>query len=115
MNEDPDSGFFFMKKIMARTIIISNRLPVKILKEEGTFFYMPSEGGLATGLGSIYKSGKNLWIGWPGIATNKPEEKEEIEKALLEENMVPVFLSKKLRGKGVKAFISATSLKEQVN
>ena len=30
--------------------------------------YLPSEGGLATGLGSIYKEGENVWVGWPGLA-----------------------------------------------
>ena len=28
----------------------------------------PSVGGLATGLKSVHKRGKSLWIGWPGIS-----------------------------------------------
>ncbi len=43
---------------MSKTIIVSNRLPVKIIREDKDFFFMPSEGGLATGLGSIYKEGQ---------------------------------------------------------
>ncbi len=81
---------------MARTIIVSNRLPIRITKNGNQLVYQPSEGGLATGLGSIYKEGENLWIGWPGMYVNKKEEKEEITKNLRKENMVPVFLSKKL-------------------
>ena len=81
---------------MARTIIVSNRLPVRITKSGNKLAYKPSEGGLATGLGSIYKEGDNLWIGWPGMYVNKKEEREQIARDLKKENMVPVFLSKQL-------------------
>lgn len=81
---------------MGKTIIVSNRLPVKIIHEDDSFYYVPSEGGLATGLSSIYKQGDNLWIGWPGQSVKKEQEKEQITKDLKHENMVPVFLSRKL-------------------
>jgi len=81
---------------MGKTIIVSNRLPVKIIHEENSFYYMPSEGGLATGLSSIYKEGNNLWVGWPGQNIKKEEDKKQIAKDLKNENMAPVFLSKKL-------------------
>ncbi len=54
---------------------------------------MPSEGGLATGLGSIYKEGENIWIGWPGMAVNKSDHRAEITKNLKKESMKPVFLT----------------------
>ncbi len=79
---------------MAKTIIVSNRLPIKISRdEEDDLIYLPSEGGLATGLGSIYKQGGNIWIGWPGLPVNKGKEKAEICEELKKENMSPVFLS----------------------
>ncbi len=78
---------------MAKTIIVSNRLPIKIKKESNQLVYMPSEGGLATGLGSIYKEGNNIWVGWPGLAVNKTKEKDEIKERLKDENMRPVFLN----------------------
>jgi len=81
---------------MGKTIIVSNRLPVKIIHEDNSFYYVPSEGGLATGLSSIYKEGNNLWVGWPGQNIKKEEEKRQITKDLKQENMIPVFLSKKL-------------------
>jgi trehalose 6-phosphate synthase/phosphatase len=81
---------------MGKTIIVSNRLPVKVLREDDTIYYMPSEGGLATGLGSIYKNGKNLWIGWPGKHIKNESTRLKITEELYSENMVPVFLSKKL-------------------
>jgi len=79
---------------MGKTIIVSNRLPIRLEVKQGDLHYVPSEGGLATGLGSIYKEGDNIWIGWPG----KPiadERKEEVVDALAEHNMQPVFLTEK--------------------
>lgn len=78
---------------MSRTIIISNRLPLKAHKKESGITLEPSEGGLATGLGSVYKEGDNLWIGWPGLFLEKESEQEHVRAALLHENMQPVFLT----------------------
>lgn len=75
-----------------KTIIVSNRLPVKIVEQNGEYVLSPSEGGLATGLGSVYKKGDNIWIGWPGI--DVPEERQqEVTEKLAELNLIPVFLS----------------------
>ncbi|MFY0601798.1 MAG: bifunctional alpha,alpha-trehalose-phosphate synthase (UDP-forming)/trehalose-phosphatase [Cyclobacteriaceae bacterium] len=78
---------------MPKTIIVSNRLPVRITEEEGKYVYQPSEGGLATGLGSIYKEGDNVWIGWPGMEIPEESDKKEVTKNLVKENMKPVFLT----------------------
>lgn len=75
-----------------KTVIISNRLPVKIIEENNEYTLIPSEGGLATGLGDVYKSGNSIWIGWPGIEV--PEERqEEVKQKLAEHNLYPVFLT----------------------
>lgn len=79
---------------MARTIIVSNRLPVKVQKDnKGELQYKPSEGGLATGLGSIYKEGDNVWVGWPGLYFQDEDNKKEATDRLKDENMWPVFLT----------------------
>lgn len=80
---------------MPRILIVSNRLPVKLQKKDGQLQYKTSEGGLATGLGSIYKAGDNQWIGWPGLSVHSDTDKKEIRKGLGKENMIPVFLSQK--------------------
>ncbi|HVW94912.1 MAG TPA: bifunctional alpha,alpha-trehalose-phosphate synthase (UDP-forming)/trehalose-phosphatase [Mucilaginibacter sp.] len=77
---------------MSKTIIVSNRLPVKISKNGDEYTSSPSEGGLATGLGSIYKTGKNKWIGWPGTEIAEPADREIITGQLAELRLVPVFL-----------------------
>ncbi|MFD2247329.1 bifunctional alpha,alpha-trehalose-phosphate synthase (UDP-forming)/trehalose-phosphatase [Pontibacter ruber] len=78
---------------MAKLIIVSNRLPVKLQEKEGKLTYKPSEGGLATGLGSIYKEGDNIWIGWPGMVVEDAEKQQQIHEDLHKESMHPVFLS----------------------
>lgn len=79
---------------MAKTIIVSNRLPVSIKRENNRLVYKESAGGLATGLGSIYKQGENLWLGWPGVYIDNAEDRAEVMLSLHEQKMVPVFLSK---------------------
>lgn len=78
---------------MSRTIIISNRLPVTVSKQDDKFIFKPSEGGLATGLGSVNKDGEMLWIGWPGISVEGEDEVNEVKSKLSVENLVPVFLN----------------------
>jgi trehalose 6-phosphate synthase/phosphatase len=73
--------------------IISNRLPLKVSKTDNEYVYERSEGGLATGLGSLQDFAEKKWIGWPGIFSDNEEEKEEIRVGLLPENFHPVFLS----------------------
>jgi trehalose 6-phosphate synthase/phosphatase len=77
---------------MSKTIIVSNRLPVKIAEKDGEFTLAPSEGGLATGLGSIYRDGNNVWIGWPGLVVPEEKDQEEIRRQLAEMNLMPVYL-----------------------
>ena len=77
---------------MGKTIIISNRLPVKIEQENNELVYKASEGGLATGLNSVFKQGNNLWVGWPGLAIEKSQE-QEVHSNLIKQHMKPVFLS----------------------
>ena len=74
--------------------IISNRLPLKVSKSENNgFVYERSEGGLATGLGSLQDFTDRHWIGWPGIFSEVEEDKKEISSVMLKENFHPVFLS----------------------
>lgn len=76
-----------------KTIIVSNRLPVRIEKDGDKLAYKSSEGGLATALGSIYKEGDNIWVGWPGASFESEALKAEVTEGLKKESMRPVFLS----------------------
>ncbi len=68
-----------------RLVIVSNRIPVTIVNDNGTVRYKKSEGGLASGLGAyvdhIRKANSGaevIWIGWPG-GVAKDEKKTEHE------------------------------------
>ncbi|MBF9224051.1 bifunctional alpha,alpha-trehalose-phosphate synthase (UDP-forming)/trehalose-phosphatase [Hymenobacter ruricola] len=78
---------------MSRTIIVSNRLPTKVLRSEDGLTFQPSEGGLATGLGSIYRADGNVWVGWPGLFVDDPTEQAHVTQQLQADSMAPVFLT----------------------
>ncbi len=78
---------------MGKTIIISNRLPVKISSNNGEYQFNQSEGGLATGLSAVYKNGNSTWLGWPGLFVDDELQKKEIGKKLHERHLYPVYLS----------------------
>jgi trehalose 6-phosphate synthase/phosphatase len=82
---------------MAQVIIVSNRLPISVKRENAELVFSPSLGGLATGLSSYVNDPGNTWIGWPGIASDELSEAEKqfIASKLAESNCYPVFLSKK--------------------
>lgn len=89
----PLLGVILATNNMSKTIIVSNRLPVKITENDGEYQLSPSEGGLATGLGSIYKQNDNIWIGWPGLEIIDDEHKNKITRQLNKQSLLPVFLS----------------------
>ena len=81
---------------MSRTIIVSNRLPIKISNLDKSFEFSSTSGGLATGMKSIHKKNNFLWIGWPGIDKKSlGNNLAKAEKLLHKKNYIPVFLRKK--------------------
>jgi len=84
----------WQKSIMRRLIIISNRLPVSIVRGKRGLRYESSVGGLVTALNSFYKSYHGAWIGWPGIDWERVKGDEaDVKARLLSEGCYPVFLS----------------------
>lgn len=81
---------------MGKLIIISNRLPVNVIKNGENIEYRKSIGGLATGLKSYHEQADSIWVGWPGIPDEEIDlkEKEAIEKELKETyQCLPVYLN----------------------
>jgi trehalose 6-phosphate synthase/phosphatase len=80
---------------MANLVIVSNRLPVSVKKVNGKLEFYPSVGGLATGLSSYARVGRNKWIGWPGIPSDDltDAEQTEIRRELKKHRCYPVFLT----------------------
>jgi trehalose 6-phosphate synthase len=91
-----------------RLIVVSNRLPVTIMKDaNGEYQFAMSSGGLVSALSGCKKSMSFTWIGWPGkhvschlsasfAKADKqiPEaDRPLVEKRLLEEySCYPVYL-----------------------
>jgi trehalose 6-phosphate synthase/phosphatase len=96
---------------MQRLLIVSNRLPVTIDKGKNGLQFHYSLGGLATGLGSFYKSYESIWIGWPGITSdkiNKGERKDLVATLMSEFKCYPVFLSQEDSEKYYHGFSNET-------
>jgi trehalose 6-phosphate synthase/phosphatase len=77
-------------------IIVSNRLPVNVSKENGKLVFHPSSGGLATAMSSVGQGQDKVWMGWPGIPSDdlSVAEKSQITRKLREYDCAPVFLTK---------------------
>jgi trehalose 6-phosphate synthase/phosphatase len=88
---------YYYCNLMPQIIIVSNRLPVSVTKEDGVLGYSSPVGGLAMGLSSFIKTRRNKWVGWPGIANEKLTEKDrqDITTELAKRNCIPVFLTQK--------------------
>lgn len=81
---------------MNRLIIVSNRLPVSIQKNNDDLTVIPSSGGLATALHSYHRSSDSVWIGWPGVDAESDADKKNVTRLLAREQCLPVFLGGQL-------------------
>ncbi len=97
-----------------RLLIVSNRLPVKVIRSGSRTRYEASAGGLASGLNAYVngarKKDKSLsgirWIGWPG---GMPDDKKKVERELLEShNAHCVFLSQREMDTFYRGFCNKT-------
>ncbi|MFO7952786.1 MAG: bifunctional alpha,alpha-trehalose-phosphate synthase (UDP-forming)/trehalose-phosphatase [Bacillota bacterium] len=77
-----------------RIVIVSNRLPIRVVKKEGQLEVTPAVGGVATGLSAFHHHNGSLWVGWPGRSPADAKEKAEMEELLSKNySSFPVFLS----------------------
>ena len=95
---------------VGKLILVSNRLPLTIVKRGNNFRLQRSTGGLAIALATIHKVFDAIWIGWPGIASEKIEEKtwRMVEDKFREEGLVPVLINETLMDKYYNGFANKT-------
>lgn len=93
-----------------RLIIISNRLPVTLVKHGEQLISKQSIGGLATGLQAFVqdfasKDSKNslIWVGWPGLAV-KEAQQESVRNQLAGLQCRPIFIQDNLMNKFLDGF-----------
>ncbi|MBU2262993.1 MAG: bifunctional alpha,alpha-trehalose-phosphate synthase (UDP-forming)/trehalose-phosphatase [Proteobacteria bacterium] len=90
-----------------RIIIVSNRLPVSVNHGDRGIEFIPSTGGLATGLRSLPAEYTTSWIGWPGIVS--PEDRSEVEARLnYEFQCIPIFIPERLVKRYYEGFSNRT-------
>ncbi|GAB4162544.1 MAG: bifunctional alpha,alpha-trehalose-phosphate synthase (UDP-forming)/trehalose-phosphatase [Winogradskyella sp.] len=80
---------------MNKTIIVSNRLPLKVSVQESLLEIVPSVGGLATGMKSVHSEGNGIWIGWSGLPENdlNPDLSKKVQTKIRQEKCVSVPLT----------------------
>ena len=96
---------------MSRLLVVSNRLPVSIERRKNSFNIKPSVGGLATGLGSFYKSYDSSWLGWCGITSDNLSKNKinDIEIKLKNDySNIPLFLTENEVNKYYYGFCNRT-------
>lgn len=89
----------------ARLLLVSNRLPITIKRQEdGNYDFSMSSGGLVSGLSGLSKSTKFQWYGWPGLEI--PEEDiGHVTKRLKDDyNAVPVSIDDELADRHYNGF-----------
>ncbi len=96
-----------------RTLIVSNRLPITVIKGDKLEF-KESVGGLVSGLSSYIDSLKSsplksefIWIGWPGI-TVRDDKKSDLKSELENINALPIFLTEEVMDKFYLGFCNKT-------
>jgi trehalose 6-phosphate synthase/phosphatase len=70
-------------------VVVSNRLPVRLVTEGEKVSFEPSAGGLVTALGSVEEPAG--WVGWPG-APVPARRTRPVRRALERRGLHPVFL-----------------------
>ncbi|KAI9204829.1 glycosyltransferase family 20-domain-containing protein [Polychytrium aggregatum] len=93
-----------MASSQSRLIVVSNRLPVTITKNENGWKFVMSSGGLVSGLSGLKSEQDFTWIGWPGLEIPE-DERETVTSQLAEQyHCVPVFISDDIADKHYNGF-----------
>ncbi|CAG8455562.1 11472_t:CDS:2 [Ambispora leptoticha] len=86
-----------------RLLVVSNRLPVTITKNEKDYSFKLSSGGLVSALSGLKKMMTFTWIGWPGV--NVPEdEMPKVIHELEKKSCLPVFVDDELADRHYNGF-----------
>ncbi|MEE8577701.1 MAG: trehalose-6-phosphate synthase [candidate division Zixibacteria bacterium] len=92
-----------------RLIVVSNRLPVAIYKDDDEYKTKSSPGGLVTALAPIIEQTGGVWIGWPGCSSEAPAEellRESVEGQKYD--LLPVSITEKEISKYYRGFSNRT-------
>ncbi|MEE8394967.1 MAG: trehalose-6-phosphate synthase [bacterium] len=74
-------------------MLVSNRLPVSVVRDGHRLEVHPSSGGLVTALGPVLRHRGGVWIGWPGITKAAGLKKLLAADSRLGFDLLPVALT----------------------
>ncbi len=78
----------------SRLVIVSNRLPLTVTRQDGAVRVIKSAGGLATGLLGTHGRSDGPWVGWPGALNELTDtERASVQQQFDEQRIVPVELT----------------------
>lgn len=91
-------------------VIVSNRLPVAIYRDEaGEWHVKSSPGGLVTALDPIMRQSRGVWIGWPGCSSEAPAEQLLLSHSEQQRyRLIPVPVTEKEIAKYYRGFSNRT-------
>lgn len=88
-------------------LLVSNRLPVTLVRRGGGLVYERSAGGLAVGLQAFYREHAARWVGWPGDVA--AADHRAVERRLRTEFAChPVFLPREVARRSYAGFSNRT-------
>ena len=79
-----------------RLLVVSNRLPIVLEKNDGAWSLKPGAGGLVSALAPVLSHRGGVWIGWPGLPLEQGGAWEPVLAEGYRErgyDLVPVLLS----------------------
>lgn len=85
----------------SRLIVVSNRLPVSVVRNGNSWETKRSAGGLATAMDPILKRAGGLWIGWSGTKEELPPDAARVlreEQSSIAVDLPPDILEKFYEG-----------------
>jgi trehalose 6-phosphate synthase/phosphatase len=92
-------------RAVRRLVVVSNRLPVVLTKEGGSWRVEPGSGGLVTALAPVLRDRGGLWIGWPGTSDHDglSEALSEVAEGI-GYSLVPIILTPEQEKKHYRGF-----------
>ena len=81
----------------ARCVIVSDRLPIELTREEGKGWRMsPSGSALISALKPVLRERRGVWVGWPGVAAEEVPGLRKVLTGFIDEggfSLRPVLLN----------------------
>lgn len=95
---------------MKRLFMISNRLPLQVIDNNGAKELIPISDGFDSGLKRFYELFDIKWIGRAGVNINEisENEKQDIDDKFRSENCIPIYFDQQLVGDFLEGFCENT-------